>query len=121
MTRETPQRGDRYRHFKGGEYEILGVSGSEYFLIRSEPAYWATHTETGEILTVWRWQGDCAARKSDRVTPIFERFVIYQPFDRSKVWARPLDNFLEALPAGSDNSVNRFARFELLSSVRAER
>lgn len=35
--------GNRYRHFKGGEYEILSI---------------ATHTETGEELVIYRSLAD---------------------------------------------------------------
>lgn len=36
---EEPPRPGRYRHFKGGEYEVLGI---------------ATHSETDEQLVVYR-------------------------------------------------------------------
>ena len=55
QTRELPAPG-RYRHFKGGEYELLSVG---------------KHTETGEVLVVYRSVDDAET-----------------------VWVRPLEMFV---------------------------
>lgn len=49
--------GRRYRHFKGGEYVVLGV---------------AVHTETGEELVVYREAGDAEGRTWARSRAMFE-------------------------------------------------
>lgn len=47
----------RYRHYKGGEYEVVGV---------------ATHSETGEVM------------------------VVYRPlYGEGALWVRPLSMFIE--------------------------
>jgi hypothetical protein len=69
VTERVPEPG-RYRHFKGGEYELLSVG---------------KHTETGELL------------------------VVYRSLDRpSRIWVRPLEMFVEPV----ERSDGTFARFE---------
>jgi hypothetical protein len=72
MTSNTLQPG-RYRHFKGGEYEVIGV---------------ARHSETGELL------------------------VVYRPlYNDSGLWVRPLAMFTETVTHNGE-TVPRFARID---------
>jgi hypothetical protein len=60
----------RYQHFKGGEYELIEI---------------AEHTETGELMAV------------------------YRPADADTVWVRPLPMFIEQVALGEE-AVPRFRR-----------
>ena len=62
------------RHFKGNIYLILDV---------------AEHTETGEILVVYK--------------------ALY---GEGKVWSRPIDMFLDKVPEGKENPTGQIWRFE---------
>lgn len=68
--KETPLPG-RYRHYKGGEYEVLGT---------------ARHSETGELLVVYR----CL-------------------YDNGSLWVRPLAMFIESVTVDGREQP-RFAR-----------
>lgn len=66
-----PIRPGRYRHFKGGEYEVLGE---------------ATHSETGEILIVYRplyndtgWWVRSKAMFLEMVTHLGRKVQRFQP------------------------------------------
>ena len=61
----------RYRHYKGGEYEVIGT---------------ARHSETGELLVVYR----CL-------------------YDNDSLWVRPLAMFMETV-AVAGQEVSRFTR-----------
>jgi len=61
----------RYRHYKGGEYEVIGT---------------ARHSETGELLVVYR----CL-------------------YDNDSLWVRPLAMFMETV-AVVGQEVPRFTR-----------
>ena len=61
----------RYRHYKGGEYEVVGT---------------ARHSETGELLVVYR----CL-------------------YDNNSLWVRPLAMFLETVTVAG-REVPRFSR-----------
>ena len=63
----------RYRHYKGGEYQVTGT---------------ARHSETGELLVVYR----CL-------------------YDNDSLWVRPLAMFMEAVRVDG-REVPRFARCE---------
>jgi hypothetical protein len=61
----------RYRHYKGGEYEVIGT---------------ARHSETGELLVVYR----CL-------------------YDNDSLWVRPLSMFMESIVIDG-KGVPRFTR-----------
>ena len=61
----------RYRHYKGGEYEVIGT---------------ARHSETGELLVVYR----CL-------------------YDNDSLWVRPLAMFMETVVVAGEE-VSRFTR-----------
>lgn len=63
----------RYRHYKGGEYEVIGT---------------ARHSETGELLVVYR----CL-------------------YDNDSLWVRPLVMFMESVVVEGE-VVPRFTRYE---------
>lgn len=65
----------RYRHYKGGEYRVIGT---------------ARHSETGELLVVYR----CL-------------------YDNDSLWVRPLAMFMETV-AVAGQEVPRFTRCEEL-------
>lgn len=66
--------GQKYRHFKGSLMEVIEI---------------AKHTETDEIL------------------------VIYRHLDNGEVWARPIDMFLEEVDHNKYKDVKQKYRFEL--------
>ena len=101
MLNYVPQPGDRYRHFKGTEYKILGVTRAT--ITDSEwnaTVFHATHTETEKVLAIasndetpdqyWAY---------DEGQLISEPLVLYYA-DFNKVWARPLNNFCQILCNG---------------------
>ena len=62
----------KYRHYKGGEYQVLDI---------------ATHSETEEVL------------------------VVYRPlYGQGDLWVRPLDMFIEMVDVNGE----KLPRFELL-------
>ncbi len=70
---ETVPEPGRYRHYKGGEYQVVGT---------------ARHSETGELLVVYR----CL-------------------YDNDSLWVRPLEMFLENVTVDGV-CVPRFRRLE---------
>ena len=61
----------RYRHFKGGEYEVLGL---------------ATHSETEEPMVVYRYEVLGLATHSETEEPM----VVYRPlYGERGLWVRP--------------------------------
>lgn len=96
--RGTPQAGDRYRHWKGGEYTICYVFISEF-----------DYVEGAEI-----------AATPSAITAASDIYggnevVVYR--DRSgRVWARSLSNFLEVL--GDPTEGTMFYRFSLISEAK---
>jgi len=71
MTGPTAAEPGRYRHYKGGEYEVIGT---------------ARHSETGELLVVYR----CL-------------------YDNDSLWVRPLTMFMEVVVVAGQE-VPRFTR-----------
>jgi len=67
----------RYRHFKGGEYELVGE---------------ATHSESGELLVVYR----CL-------------------YDGNSLWVRPKKMFLESVEVGGET----IPRFVYLGAMKS--
>jgi hypothetical protein len=70
---QEPLQPGRYRHYKGGSYRVIGT---------------ARHSETGELLVVYR----CL-------------------YDNDSLWVRPLAMFVETVLVGG-RQVPRFERVE---------
>lgn len=85
-TRRLPKAGDVYRHFKGGEYEVL-VSG-------------VLHTETEEWLVVYR------CRRKGNNTNL--------PCKVGDVYARPLDMFMSEVDHEKYPDAKQKYRMELI-------
>jgi hypothetical protein len=95
-----PKAGDIWRHFQGTDYEIIGVSNSQEIPFDSPIDYWAEDTETKEVLGIYHLEGSeekITITKIDGITPIAQEMVVYFTPSSAKVYASPLDNFLETL------------------------
>lgn len=106
----TPKSGQKWKHFKGSEYEILGISNSNKIPL-SPITYWAEHTETEEMVGVYHLKETITVVKPDGLTPILETLVIYFQPEKARVWARPIANFLETL--GLDGT--QYYRFQRIT------
>ena len=101
-TRPQPQRGETWRHYKGGTAEILWVSTPGGPTEGIDAMGMATHAPTGKIVVVhfnslepercWLPVDEGAYRS--------EPFVIYMDEgDSGNIWwALPLDEFMEVVP-----------------------
>lgn len=74
----------KYRHYKGGEYEVLGV---------------CRHSETLEDIVVYR-----------ALYPVVESISHYGVYGEGDLWARPLKMFLEKVEVNG----KMIPRFEYL-------
>ena len=95
-----PKAGDIWRHFQGTDYEIIGVSNSQEIPFDSLIDYWAEDTETKKVLGIYHLEGSeekITITKIDGLTPIAQEMVVYFTQSSAKVYASPLDNFLETL------------------------
>jgi hypothetical protein len=112
--RPAPEPGQIYRHYKGGEYEIEAIAAAEppsgfYLPAQERPI----HTETGEELRLqFR---DTEHGQIVKLNPhIPEAMVLYfSPRNPSRLWARPLVNFMEVL-GGAGCKFHRFEKVEAI-------
>lgn len=103
-----PQPGDRYQHFKGTVYTIVGIAKPPTAQNQGLPKFVATHTETGQLLLIWQ-QDESFSTADDGPS---ETLVLYWDLEVSeKLWARPLDNFLAVLSSGADDRASNYHRF----------
>ncbi|MBD2364463.1 hypothetical protein H6G36_25375 [Anabaena minutissima FACHB-250] len=107
-----PKPKELWRHFKGGEYQIMEVSNSVW--IPDDPVtYWAKDSENEEILAVYHHGYGVTLCKKDGLTAIaLPRVLYFPPDDCSMVWARKLDNFLEILGDKNKEVTTNYYRFE---------
>ena len=106
---DIPKTGDRCKHFKGNTYTIVGIAKPPTGQNQGFPEFVANHTETGQLLMIWQ-QDDRYWIANDAA---IETLVLYWDLDTSeKMWARPLDNFLEVLSSGvgGASSYQRFTK-----------
>ncbi|MEM9450310.1 MAG: hypothetical protein AAGA75_17485 [Cyanobacteria bacterium P01_E01_bin.6] len=138
LDRPIPARGDVYRHFKGTNYLVIGVTQAEggekrVFstldeLMQDFPFLKFTNANTGDPISVGIIDDSYYAYNSDGF--IADRLVLYREHDpkdaaiaqlRAQLWARPLDNFLDLLcngkrvdPAQDTHGKTLYCRFEKL-------
>lgn len=107
-----PKSKELWRHFRGGEYQIMAVSNSVW--IPDDPvSYWARDSETLKTLAVYHHDYGVTLCKEDGLSAIALPHVIYfPPDDCSKGWARKLDNFLEILGDKNKEVATNYYRFE---------
>ena len=97
----TPQKGEKYLHYKGITYEVLAVSNT--FLATSEFMYFkysARHTENLEEVFVYRVDNMilCLDNKYSLIEEPLVIYATYNPFiapENVTIWVRPLSIFLE--------------------------
>jgi hypothetical protein len=110
ISRDTPKPGEKWRHFKGGEYVVYGIAhtaSDEAFVVYSKNDDWisfvAQHTEEDTKFLI---------------EPTPDGAYNATPFPKdskgskaeSVAWARPLDNFMDII-AGLDTGLDYY-RFE---------
>ncbi|MEO1523603.1 MAG: hypothetical protein AAFU78_22885, partial [Cyanobacteria bacterium J06633_2] len=98
---QIPRKGDRYKHFKGNEYEVIGVTRSETPPDEFCPSIdaIAIHEETQEEVEVLCDENFGFIVVKDG-KPLRKQFVIYSRASRSndeKWWVRPLGNFMSSV------------------------
>ena len=100
MNREPPKPGEKWRHFKGGEYTVIAIAEDE--LDSSVVVYGkeiialpliARHTEQDELLLV---------SGHEKIGTMW-----VEDGEESGAWARPLDNFM-----GMAGDCYRFERID---------
>jgi hypothetical protein len=120
---EIPRHGEVYRHFKGTDYTIVDVA-HPLLAQALYPAHTALHTETEQELFIWyastnsKWGLNCwAMDSSSNLVP--EALVLYQESEGSRIWARPLRNFLQVLFGGDAGYASNYRRFTKLEGQDA--
>lgn len=100
-----------FKHFKGGLYEVLGVSNSVYLV---DDAVWydvVTHSETKKKFFAYN-----NGKNEYRHLKVHDEndLVIYRTIDKSvkNVWARPIDMFLSEVDHDKYPHVKQKYRFE---------
>lgn len=114
--RELPSRNQIWRHFKGGEYEIIGVSLS--LEVPDCPvSCWAIDTETGKTLELYHHQDNSLTlTRVGETNPLPNPYVVYtNPHNSSsQVFARPVEDFMQILNDSSEGiSYYRFAKQDI--------
>lgn len=96
-----------YRHYKGGLYELYGVTEVapnlyDTFKTNGSWAIWAEHTELNQLITVVHASGKIYST---------DRLVVYRSKKDNKLWARPYDMFFGKLELKGEE-VQRFVKVE---------
>lgn len=131
--RALPQPGERWRHFKGGEYVIVAIAYSltpskkllperRYVIYSKTEHKWETRLETKTFDTESPTVFDlCQSGSSEPnhalflLTPTNE---VWHPSDKTEetVWARPLDNFMGIVSRPYGQQSSNYYRFERITS-----
>lgn len=130
IDRQHPQPGERYRHFKGNEYNVIAIAhlftsphnpvpailksrvvysreltnlavGQEYLVFDTESSQTFTLTQHG-------------ANPEQALFMLVPCGAKWREEDVSgeTIWARPLTNFMEILSSGEGEAVSNYYRFE---------
>lgn len=102
-------KGQIWKHFKGNKYLILGIASEVWGISNINPDLIARDVDSYKAKAVYCVDGDFLC-SPDKVTNIdLKTFVIYQDIkDRSKIWARELNNFKETVTVDGFFKQQRF-------------
>lgn len=110
MTRFAPKFNEKWQHYKGHKYHILGISSYSKIVPSTSALFWAQHTEALNTLCVYAFTGcqpieyetdgqievvqsHLLLTLIDRLTIIGTPHVIYVG-ETPGTWARPLSMFM---------------------------
>lgn len=108
MNTDDPRKGHIWRHFKGNEYLILGVATPQ-FSTNLNILYYAKDSEDFSLHPIICEANKLLIKRSANFRDYRNSYVIYQDLeDKSKIWARELNNFRSIVKVSEYVSQERF-------------
>lgn len=117
LKRDVPEPFERWRHFKGKDYQIIGIATATCcYDDCQEPLVTATNTESGEAVEIYPSMLGLEIRAGEGFNK-GQQIVVYQAlYGDFKVWARPLDIFTSEVDREKYPDVKQKYRFERIRS-----
>ena len=119
--RELPKPGEKWRHFKGGEYWVILVaslinSESSNSEILASEKRWVVYSKSGILpLRIFSTEDSSVFRLYSGLVGLIsktdEAWKESEVKD-STIWARPLHNFMETLSSPHGDQSSNYYRFE---------
>lgn len=133
MNRELPQPGERWQHFKGGEYVIVTIAylltpsrkllSERRYVIYSKTAHeWDMRLEAKvfdtESPTVFDLRQSGSSEPAQALFLLTATNEVWHPNDKTEetIWARPLNNFMGIVSSPYGELASNYYRFERITS-----